>query len=389
LGNLARCGGAVRAYGTGFALKVLSVFDSAPWNPQIERTPDLEAKTPLMGITHRNEARADAVRPIVTSTAKQMPMPNLPDQTSATNARIGAMLVGLLVVFSWAYWPVLVVMAEKWWTDPQFSHAMLVPPFALFLAWRKWNRAEFMAGPSSWWGLGLLLIGAGLRLAGARYLVDFLEAISIIPVVAGTVLLVFGWGALRQTWPAIAFLVFMIPLPHRIETGLSLPLQRLATQGGTFVLQTIGLPAFAEGNVIVIGETRVGVVEACNGLGMFLMFIAVSFGVAIIAQRPLWQKIVLVLSAIPIAVGVNIIRVTVTTLAYQFLSKDLVDSVAHDFAGWLMMPMAILFLMLELKLLSKVFVEVEPAPDNSQALSSSLRGNDVPRKGSAGKRKRP
>lgn len=349
----------------------------------------MEAKTPLMGVTRRGGVRAEAGRPIVAANAESRSELNPTPPTIDSNRHIAAILLGLGGVFCWTYWPVLILMAEKWWRDPQFSHAMLVPPFALFLAWRKWNRAEFLAGPPCWWGLALLLVGAGLRMIGARYFVDFFEAVSIIPVIGGTVLLVFGWKAFRQTWMAIAFLVFMVPLPHRIETGLSLPLQRLATQGSTFVLQTLGLPAFAEGNVIVIGETRVGVVEACNGLGMFLMFIAVSFGVAIIAQRPHWEKITLVLSAIPIAVGVNIIRIVMTTLAYQFLNKDLVDSVAHDFAGWLMMPMAILFLMLELKLLSLFFVEVDAESDRRPMSLANLRGSDVSRKSSVTKRKRP
>jgi exosortase len=343
-----------------------------------------------MSAARQNGVRADAMRPIVSPTADDAvaESKNLTG-TAVTKQQMIALLVGLLAVFAWSYWPVLVVMAEKWWTDPQFSHAMLVPPFALFLAWRNWNSAALTVGPACWWGLGLLLIGAGLRLVGARYFVDFFEAISIVPVIAGVVLLVFGGKVFRQTWPAIAFLIFMVPLPHRIETGLSLPLQKLATRGGTFVLQTMGLPAFAEGNVIVIGDTRVGVVEACNGLGMFLMFIAVSFGVAIMVRRPLWEKIVLVLSAIPIAVGVNIIRVVMTTLAYRFMSKELVDSVAHDFAGWLMMPMAILFLMLELKLLSKFFVEGDMESDRRPMSLDALRGNDTPRKAPPAKRKRP
>lgn len=336
----------------------------------------VDTQSLTMGVTDGGGVRAERDRSSRSPTSVAETARHASPNAATGNLRIASTIVALVGVLCWAYWPVLVEMAKKWWSDPQFSHAMLVPPFALFLAWRQWNPADFVAGKPNLWGLLLLLMGVGIRIAGAHYFVDFFEAFSIIPVVAGTLLFVFGWGAFRRTWPACAFLIFMIPLPFRIETGLSIPLQRLATQGSTFVLQTLGLPAFSEGNIIAIGETRVGVVEACNGLGMFLMFFAVSVGVATIVQRPLWEKILLVLSAVPIAVGANIVRVVMTTLAYQFLSKDLVDSVAHDFAGWLMMPLAILFLMLEMKLFSKAFVEVEDVTSRNPVSLKTLHRND-------------
>jgi len=179
-------------------------------------------------------------------------------------------------------------------------------------------------------------------------------------MLAGIVLVLFGKELFWCTWPAIAFLVFMIPLPYRVETGLSLPLQRLATLGSTYVLQTLGRPAFAEGNVIVINEARIGVVEACNGLGMFLAFFAIATGVVLLVHRPIWEKTIVFASAVPIAVFANVARISMSSLLHELVDSRWVDSVAHDMAGWLMMPLAIVALWLVLVALSKFFVKCEP-----------------------------
>ena len=129
-----------------------------------------------------------------------------------------------------------------------------------------------------------------MRLAGSYLFFDWLEAVSLLPVLAGAVLLLAGKKALWGSLPAIGFLGFMIPLPFQVETAMSHPLQRVATVVSTYVLQTLGRPAFAEGNVITVNEARIGVVEACNGLGMLLLFFALATAVAIICHRNLYEK---------------------------------------------------------------------------------------------------
>jgi exosortase len=271
-------------------------------------------------------------------------------------------LTGLAAVTLWAYWPVLVTMARKWSSDPQYSHAYLVPVFSAYLLWSRWGPA---AGGTSaewranWWGLLPLAAGVGLRLSGAYWYVDWLEAVSLLPVLAGVALLLAGWPALRRAGWAIAFLGFMIPLPYRVETALSQPLQRVATVVSTYALQTIGQPAIAEGNVILINESRIGVVEACNGLGMLLLFFALATGVALQVRRGWGERAVLVASAVPIAIAANVIRITVTGLLHETVGSQWADTVCHDLAGWLMMPLALGLLWLELQVLSRLFVDVE------------------------------
>lgn len=281
-------------------------------------------------------------------------------------------LVG--VIIGWSYWPVFAEMANKWSIDPQYSHSYLVPLFSLVLLWKN-NFFRALIPTWSFWGIAALTIGIVMRIVGAMYYFDWIEAVSLIPMLTGTVLLMAGHQGYSKSWKAIAFLFFMIPLPYRIETGLSQPLQRMATIGSTYVLQTIGRPAFAEGNIIVINDARIGVVDACNGLGMFLLFFAMATGVALVVQRPLWEKILLVASAAPIAVGVNIVRIVVTSILHETVNSPRIDALAHDFAGWLMMPLALVALGLELKILSKVFVEVE-TPQGTETPLPRQKTND-------------
>src|SRR4029077_18020581 len=105
-----------------------------------------------------------------------------------------------------------------------------------------------------------------------------------------------GWA-----WPSMVFLAFMVPLPYRIETALGAPLQAIATTASTFLLQTLGFMAFAEGNVIELDEAQIGVADACNGLSMLVTFIALSTAAALVVRRPLVDRLVLVISSIPVA----------------------------------------------------------------------------------------
>lgn len=259
----------------------------------------------------------------------------------------------------WAYWPTLAEMVERWSHDPRYSHGFLVPAFSLYLLWdrRAWQAA---AAPDAW-GLALLALGAAMFLAGSYFYFVWLIAVSLLPCLAGLAVLVGGWPCLARAWPAVAFLIFMIPLPYRLEMSLGYPLQRIATLASNYALQTLGLPAVAEGNIILIDEARIGVVEACNGLGMMFMFFAFAVGAAFVIRRPVVDRVAIILGAIPTALLANVTRITVTGLLHVTVGGVVADHVYHDLAGWLMMPLAMGMLWLELWLLAHMFVE-SPGP---------------------------
>ena len=266
-----------------------------------------------------------------------------------------------------AYWPSLSKLTVAW-QSPEYSHGYLVPFFSCFLLWVRRDLLKPDDLRRSWWGPVLLLISALMYVGGDVLGYGTITTLSLLPCLAGIVLLVGGWSLLRWSWPAIVFLGFMIPLPMSLESMATYPLRRVGTLLSSYILQTFGLPAVAEGNVILLSDNQIGVAEACSGLRMMMSSAALAFALAVLVKRPLWERIVIVLSAVPIALITNIFRITITGLCYEFAGPELAEKVFHDLAGWLMMPMAVGLLWLELTILSHLTIEPPEGPSLAGAL---------------------
>ena len=284
-------------------------------------------------------------------------------------------------VLIWTFWPTLRVMSEQWSNDPRYSHGYLVPAFSLFLLWSR--RAMMRTGDTRprLLGFAVLLAGLAIRAVGIVFFVPWLTAAPIVPCLFGLALLAGGRSAFKWTWPASAFLIFMVPLPYQAEIALAHPLQRIATLVSTYALQTVGLIAVAEGNTIRMnGGIRLGVVEACSGLSMLMNFFALSTAAAVVIKRPMYERIMLVLAAVPIALIANIIRITVTGILHKTVGSELADRVFHDFAGWLMMPIALGLLWIVLWVMSRLVVDAKPVSRekaNGRPLPDFLRGANI------------
>jgi exosortase len=290
-------------------------------------------------------------------------------------AQAAGLLGALAVVLAWVYWPTLTTLVGRWSDDPQYTHGYVVPVFAAVVLW--FRRSDFPSdrvGPS-WWGAPLIVLAAVLRLLGAAFAFEWLEAGSLAPALAGLVLLTMGPAVARWAWPVAAFLAFVLPWPWQFDQLLTHPLRRVATLSSTYLLQTLGLPALSRGNVIVIDEQEVGVAEACSGLGMLMTFFALSTAVALVIRRQRLERLAIFLSAVPIGVLMNVLRITVTVWLYQVADERTARIVFHDVAGWVMMPAALATMWLEslyLRRLWRPVVEVEaPVPVPAAQASSS------------------
>jgi exosortase len=270
-------------------------------------------------------------------------------------AAVSAVLAAALAL--WAYWPTLTDMAWRWGHDPQYSHGYLVPAFAAYLLWARRKKLLTADLRPHAWGLALLGGAVALRLGGAYFHYAYLDQVSVLPCLAGLAALAAGRAGLAWSWPAVAFLGFMVPLPDSWALALSGQMQTIATVSSTFVLQVLGRPAIAEGNVIQLNEIELGIVEACSGLRMLVVFFALSTAVALLIHKPLWERILIAFSAIPIALASNILRIVATGLIYEWLGNGYGGALLHDVAGWLMMPLGLIFLGLELLVLRKLLIE--------------------------------
>ncbi len=219
-----------------------------------------------------------------------------------------------------------------------------------------------------WIGLAIITVSEIFRYWATINSKATPDYFSVVPAIAGVLIMIGGLPLMRWAgWP-VFFLIFMLPLPAYLDGHLSGNLQTMATRMSTFLLQTGGLPAHREGNKIILDgiagteQSQLNVAEACSGLRMLTIFGALSFAMALLSEdRPLWQRVVIVLSSIPIALVVNIARITATGLLYAMFPQADADfrHHVHDMWGFVMMPLAMLLIFLEFKILSNLLIEDE------------------------------
>jgi exosortase len=248
---------------------------------------------------------------------------------------------------------------QLWNHVQDYSHGYLVVPLAIVFLWARRDRMPLVTAGPAWPGLVLVAISVLMRLAGAWYFFESFDDWSILFWVAGVIWLFLGRSFVWWCLPSVVFLLFMLRLPFKVELALSLPLQTIATHLSCWVLQLLGQPALAEGHTIYLGEHTLEVEQACSGLRIFIGIAAMAYAYVVIVRRTWWEKAVLLLSVIPIALIANATRVVATGLLYQYVSSDAGKKFSHDVAGWLMILYAAGLFALLLWYLGKLFPEVE------------------------------
>ena len=165
----------------------------------------------------------------------------------------------LTAAFVWFYWSSINKLGRVWWTQEDYQHGFVVPIFAVVLLWLRREMIVPFAGRGSWWGLAFFALWALMRWAAVYFNFESLPEMSMVPFFAGVALFVGGWQGFRWAWPAVLFLVFMIPLPGAVQGMARLQMQTLATKLSVFVIQTLGIPAVPEGVVIQLdGQAPAG-----------------------------------------------------------------------------------------------------------------------------------
>ncbi|NLX04026.1 MAG: exosortase/archaeosortase family protein [Phycisphaerae bacterium] len=276
-----------------------------------------------------------------------------------------ALAVGavLLIALMWSYWPALRPLIREWQVDQNYSVGLLVPFAALWLLWHDRRKFQAVTIRPAWvGGIALILVAQLARAYGLLFLFESAERYSLVLSLAGLVLLVAGRQAFWRARWILLFLFLMVPLPGKIHNLISGPLQSYATAGAVFLLELFGMSVARDGNIITLnGSTELAVAEACSGLRMLTAFVVVAAVLAYFVNRPPWQKAVLVVSSVPIAIACNIIRLVITAELYLLTSSEVAEKFFHDFAGLTMMPMAVLMLVGLLILLDRLVIEDQRA----------------------------
>jgi Transmembrane exosortase (Exosortase_EpsH) len=163
-------------------------------------------------------------------------------------------VAGLLVVgIALVYWQVFRKLIFDWANDGKHSHGFLIVPIALYYVWERRAKLQAITPRPTWFGLAVVAGSIFVLRAGLLGAELFLTRISLLGVLAATILFLLGWARLRALTFPLAFLLLMIPLPSLIFK-IAFPLQLLASRTGKFAISSVEIPIVREGNVICARE---------------------------------------------------------------------------------------------------------------------------------------
>ena len=276
-----------------------------------------------------------------------------------TDRRIGSawipISIGAALLF--LYSSVFVNLVRQWWNDDNYSHGLLIPFVIALILWQERGILRRQIGePNIAFGGVIILFGLVILAGGTLGAELFSQRVSLVILLAGTVVYVWGVRILRLLSVPFLLLLLAIPVPQIILNKISFPLQLLATRIADAGINVFGISSTRKGNVIELvpfgGTTPVGieVVEACSGIRSLVTLITLAvvlayftrssntrsggFGTSIFRDRDFWRGALLIAVAIPIALITNAGRVLLTGLATYRFGAGVSDSWWHDAFGW-------------------------------------------------------
>lgn len=261
------------------------------------------------------------------------------------------------------------------WRQEEYSHGYLIPVLSLLLAWQKRRELIENYRGGSWAGLATILLGLVLLAAGDLGSLYIVIHAGIYVSLIGMVLAATGLRGLKVLWAPLVYLLFMFPLPDFFYNTLSLKLQLLSSEGGVWFIRLLGISVFLDGNLIDMGTYKLEVVEACSGLRYLFPLMSFGFIGAYFMRIPLWAKIVLFASTIPLTIAINSFRIAVTGILVESYGPKMAEGFIHHFEGWVIFMSCVLLLFFEGWLLSRL---MRPPPKLGDFLKIDFLDNILP-----------
>ncbi|MFO1367719.1 MAG: VPLPA-CTERM-specific exosortase XrtD [Marinagarivorans sp.] len=242
----------------------------------------------------------------------------------------------------------------NWQHKEEYSHGILLPFISLFLIWQK--KHEIAAEPfvGSWAGLVLLLLGTLGCYAGSISTLFPVMQYSLLIALGGLTLAITGWRAFRFFVVPLLILLLSVPLPNFIYKNLSFELQLLSSSIGVHVIRLFNIPVYLEGNVIDLGSMKLQVVEACSGLRYLFPLMTLGFIAAHFFNVPLWKKVLVFVSTIPITVLMNSLRIGIIGVTVEWWGQAMAEGFLHDFEGWVVFMGCTAILFAEMALIARL-----------------------------------
>jgi exosortase len=255
-----------------------------------------------------------------------------------------AAVVAFILATTVVYAPVVSKLALDWWTEPDYSHGLLCAPLAVGLVFR---RREFLAAlpreprAAGLFGAAVAMAALALGTLGAEL---FLTRVSLLLFIASSVVFLCGWQHLRTLAFPLALLLLSIPIPAIVITRITLPLQFAASTMTESALNVLNVPVLREGNVLALPNATLQVAEACSGIRSLVSLAVLALMVARFAERRTAARAAIVIAAVPTAVLVNGLRVTVTAVTTYWYGPAAAEGLVHEAVGCLTFLVALALL---------------------------------------------
>lgn len=259
----------------------------------------------------------------------------------------------VLILWGLVFTPVYPGLWHTWMNHSNNSHGVLVPLISAFFIWSR--RAQLARTPirTSNWGVLILILSLCLYLLALAGHVAVVQRLMIVFSLCGLVLFNFGSPVFKVLSFPLLYLIFMVPVPDSIYGLAAFPLQLFATDISHAIIQSLGIPVLQEGNMLYFAQTQLEVAEACSGLRSMTAFIMLGVLFSYLMEKGWGRRLILVLSAIPLAIVANIIRVTGTGILAHFFGKHVARGFLHEFSGMAVFAFGFVLMLLEYMLLNR------------------------------------
>jgi exosortase len=242
-------------------------------------------------------------------------------------------LAVFVAVLGYIYKDVLGDMFHVWLDDENNSHGLLVPVVCVYLIMTRRKELLQASVTSSLWGLWITLIGVLVLMAGWVATEFFAMRASLVVILFGTTLFWFGPNVIKVVGGPIAYLILMVPVPAIVYDAVAMPLRVFVTQVSVFIMKSVGIIVMREGNVMIFPNITLEVVNACSGLRSMTSLLALSVAFALLFQKSMINRLILVLLTLPIALITNMARVVGTGILAQYFGAAAAEGFFHEFAG--------------------------------------------------------
>lgn len=263
----------------------------------------------------------------------------------------GALLIAL-------FFPTLFIMVKEWSEDESMGHGFFVPLVAGYIIWKQKEEIAGIELKPHWSGW-LLVVGGFLSLIAGTLGADFfMQRIGFLISMLGVLLATCGFPILKALAFPLFLLLFMIRIPLFIYSQITFPLQLFASSVAEVTLNAIGIPVFREGNILELPSQKLSVVEACSGIRSLLSLIFLSLAYGYFFERRTWVRVALFFATIPIAIGANAFRVSLTGVLSEY-KKEWAEGAYHTMEGWVIFLVALVALVITHRLLEAAAERME------------------------------